>query len=288
MMKLKFLTLLLALGATVWSLYSCDNNDDESINVPIELQDAFSAKYPNVANVKWESKSGYYVADFYDGYEASAWFTQDGTWQMTETDIPYTALPQAVKTSFEASEYKSWEIDDVDKLEREGFEIVYVIEVENQNQEMDLYYSQEGVLVKSVVDTDDDRDDQYLPDQNAKLTKEMNDFLNIKYPGFKLVEIDVEDDGKYAGYTEVDITHGSIGKEVLFDKSGEWVLTSWEVRFNTLPEPVKNAINTTYPGQVDDDDAEYVEEATGVTYYLIDIENSEIDVKISADGQILS
>lgn len=288
MMKLKFFTLLLALGTTVWSLYSCDNNDDESINVPIELQDAFSAKYPNVANVKWESKSGYYVADFYDGYEASAWFTQDGTWQMTETDIPYTALPQAVKTSFEASEYKSWEIDDVDKLEREGFEIVYVIEVENQNQEMDLYYSQEGVLVKSVVDTDDDRDDQHLPDQNAKLTKEMNDFLNIKYPGFKLVEIDVEDDGKYAGYTEVDITHGNIGKEVLFDKSGEWVLTSWEVRFNTLPEPVKNAINTTYPGQVDDDDADYVEEATGVTYYLIDIENSEIDVKISADGQILS
>lgn len=112
-------------------------------------------------------------------------------------------------------------------------------------------------------------------------------FLILKYPGFKLVEIDVEDDGKYAGYTEVDITHGSIGKEVLFDKSGEWVLTSWEVRFNTLPEPVKNAINTTYPGQVDDDDAEYVEEATGVTYYLIDIENSEIDVKISADGQIL-
>ena len=34
-------------------------------------------------------------------------------------------------------------------------------------------------------------------------------------------------------------------------------------------------------------DTEYVEEATGVTYYLIDIENSEIDVKIRADGQIL-
>ena len=95
--------------------------------------------------MKWESKSGYYVADFYEGYEASAWFTQDGKWQMTETDIPYDALPQAVK----------------------------------------------------------------------------------------------------------------------------------------------NTINTTYPGQVDDDDAEYVEEATGDTYYLIDIENSEKNVKISADGQIL-
>ena len=143
-MKLNIYTLLLALCVT-WILQSCDNDDDNSIAVPTELQNAFSSKYPNAANVKWETKSGYYVADFYDGYEASAWFTQEG----------------------------------------------------------------------------------------------------------------------------------------------KWVLTSWEVHFNTLPDPVKNTIHATYPGRVDDDDTEYVEEATGATYYLIDIENSEIDVKIRADGQIL-
>ena len=76
-MKLKIYTLLLALSVT-WSLQSCDNDDDGSIAVPAELQSAFSSKFPNAANVKWETKSGYYVADFYDGYEASAWFTQDG------------------------------------------------------------------------------------------------------------------------------------------------------------------------------------------------------------------
>ena len=103
-MKLKIYTLLLALCVT-WSLQSCDNDDDNSIAVPTELQNAFASKYPNAANVKWETKCGYYVADFYDGYEASAWFTQDGKWQMTETDIPYNALPQAVKTSFEKSEF---------------------------------------------------------------------------------------------------------------------------------------------------------------------------------------
>ena len=118
-MKLKIYTLLLALSVT-WSLQSCDNDDDGSIAVPAELQSAFSSKFPNAANVKWETKSGYYVADFYDGYEASAWFTQDGKWQMTETDIPYNALPQAVKMSFENSEYASWKRDDIDKLERTG------------------------------------------------------------------------------------------------------------------------------------------------------------------------
>lgn len=154
-MKLKIYTLLLALCVT-WSLQSCDNDDDNSIAVPTELQNAFSSKYPNAANVKWETKSGYYVADFYDGYEASAWFTQDGKWQMTETDIPYSALPQAVKTSFEKSEYASWKQDDVDKLERTGVETIFVIEIENQNQEIDLYYSADGTLIKSIVDTDDD------------------------------------------------------------------------------------------------------------------------------------
>lgn len=72
-MKLNIYTLLLALCVT-WSLQSCDNDDDNSIAVPTELQNAFSSKYPNAANVKWETKSGYYVADFYDGYEASAWY----------------------------------------------------------------------------------------------------------------------------------------------------------------------------------------------------------------------
>ena len=54
-MKLKIYTLLLALCVT-WSLQSCDNDDDNSIAVPTELQNAFASKYPNAANVKWETK----------------------------------------------------------------------------------------------------------------------------------------------------------------------------------------------------------------------------------------
>ena len=45
-MKRKIFTFLLVLGVA-WSLHSCDNNDDESIAVPVELQSTFSAKYPN-------------------------------------------------------------------------------------------------------------------------------------------------------------------------------------------------------------------------------------------------
>lgn len=284
-MKLKFYTLLLALSAA-WSLYSCDNNDDESITVPVELQNAFSSKYPNAANVKWESKSGYYIADFYDGYEASAWFTQDGKWKMTETDIPYDALPQAVKTSFEASEYKSWKIDDVDKLEREGFETVYVIEVENQNQEMDLYYSVNGELIKSVVDTDNDKD-EYLP---VQLTDVMKNLINERYPNAKIMEVDVENDRNDwdYGYTEVDIIHNGISKDVLFDQSGNWYSTSWEVRKNELPDTVNNTIDNQY-GEYRFDDAKYIEKADDTVYYRIELERgeNELIVNIDINGNVI-
>ena len=291
-MKLKIYTLLLALSVT-WSLQSCDNDDDGSIAVPAELQSAFSSKFPNAANVKWETKSGYYVADFYDGYEASAWFTQDGKWQMTETDIPYNALPQAVKTSFESSEYASWKRDDIDKLERTGVETVFVIEVEKQNQEVDLYYSADGTLIKSIVDTDDDNN-EHLP---VQLTEAMKNFINEKYPNARIMEVDVEDDKNDwdFGFTEVDIIHfdsglnRNVSKEVLFDKGGEWYSTSWEVRRNELPAAVTNIISVEYAGY-QMDDAEYFEMATGTSYYQIELEGNnspDIDIKVTADGTIL-
>ena len=280
-MKFKIYTLLLALSAA-WSLQSCDNDDNDSISVPTELQNAFSSKYPNAANVKWETKSGYYVADFYDGHEASAWFTQAGEWKMTETDIPYKTLPQAVKTSFEASEYASWKIDDVDKLDRQGLETVYVIEVEKQNQEIDLYYSTEGILIKSIVDVDNDNDD-YLP--TVQLTAKMKEFILNKYQGAQIVEVDIEEDNNaLRGFTEVDIIHDHISKEIMFNKNGDWYSTSWDV--NVIPNHIGNIISQKYAGyQIDD--AEFFDMAEGTDYYLIELEKNnapDIKIKIAEDG----
>lgn len=278
MMKLKIYTLILALSA--WSLQSCDNSDDESIKVSVELQNAFSSKYPNVKNVKWESKSGYYVADFHDGYEANAWFSPDGNWHMTETDISYTALPNLVKTTFEASEYASWKKDDVDMLERQGLETVYIIEVEKQNQEIDLYYSEEGVLIKSVVDTDG----EHLP--SNQLTAAMEAFINGKYAGARIMEVDVND----RGFTEVDIIHDRISKEVLFNKE-DWNSTSWDLRIDQLPKAVRDTASSPQFSGYQIDDVEYCEDAKGLSYYLIELEGNNLPdkkIKITENGELLS
>lgn len=276
--------LLVALCA-ILGLYSCDNNDNESISVTSEVKAAFSSKYPNVKNVEWETKSGYYVADFHNGYESSAWFTADGKWHMTETDIPYAALPDPVKSTFEGSEYASWRKDDVDKLERENVETIYVIEVEKTNQEVDLYYSTEGVLIKSIVDIDND---DHLP-PTQQITAAMEKFINEKYAGARIVEVDIEDDGN-SRFTEIDIIHEGKSKEVLFDKSENWYSTSWDVAISDLLSVVTDKIKSQYPGYRIDD-AEYYEKPDGVFYYLLELEGNNVPdkhVRITESGEVLS
>ncbi len=135
--KFKIMTLLVSAMA----LGSCTTADDvpHSGSVSEQAKSALLAKYPSATNIRWQIKDKYVVASFAlpasrtvadGGNDLSAWFDNGGAWYMTETDILFTMLPEAVRTAFGATEYASapWTVDDVDKLEREGVETVYVIE----------------------------------------------------------------------------------------------------------------------------------------------------------------
>lgn len=159
-MRLKMYFALLALGSI--ALQSCDDNDDKSSNLPQALQQAFSEKFPSATRVEWEVKGAYYEAEFtQNNVSITAWFTPQGIWEMTETDIRYDALPVEVKATFESSTYAKFHIDDVDQLERKEQEVIYVLDVEFGKQEADRYYSKDGTLIKAVNDTDGN--DQHVP-----------------------------------------------------------------------------------------------------------------------------
>lgn len=278
-MNMKKYFLVLALGLMGLGTQSCDN-DDDNIKVSAELQNAFNTKYPNMTPTGWESKQGYYVADFRDGkYEAEAWFSADGTWQMTETDVPYSSLPAAVRNAFEAGDYAAWRVEDVDKVERRDAETVYVIEVESGEQEVDLYYTEDGILVKEVADTDGN-DNNYLP---SDVSNAVTTFINENYPGARIVETDQE-----RGMTEVDIIHNGVAKEVLFNADGSWVSTSWDVRRADVPQVVTDAALAAHAGYVVDD-VDFVETPAG-SYYLLELEKNgapDVYVKVQADGTVL-
>lgn len=275
-MKLKnYLFLMLALAGGVM-LQSCNDDDDDSISVSPEIRNAFSQKYPHANGAKWETKAGFYVADFRNNaYDASAWFTPAGVWKMTETDLPYNALPDAVKAAFESGEYASWRKDDVDMLEREGMETVYVIEVESANHEYDLYYSEDGTLVKAVEDIDNEDDPHNPP---AQLSATVETYIREHYQGARVIDIENE-----RGMLEVEVVHDGCKKEILFNSQEEWASTCWDVSFAMLPQEVKDVLTAQYAGYRVDD-AEFYEVAGGATYYLLDLEKNgspdKDDVKI--------
>lgn len=256
-----------------------------------ELQSVLLEKYPDATDIVWSEKSGYYVADFMsalvrsEAVRHSAWFDSRYNWQMTETDIPFDMIPEAVRNAFAASEYADWRIDDVDMLYREGVETIYIIEVEGTTadgirQDVDLYFSEDGVLVKVVVDAEKDNDyDDYIPDQPAGGIME---FIRTNYPDARIVEIDVEH-----GMTEVEIIDGRVCRELLFDASETWIYTRTEMRKSEVPAEIMAIFNASEYADFRIDDVDFYQ-TPEKEFYRFELEGPGDDIKVDvyADGTV--
>ncbi|HIZ85795.1 MAG TPA: PepSY-like domain-containing protein [Candidatus Coprenecus stercoravium] len=273
---------------------SCNKQGPESMvndDVKKELQAALLERYPDARDVVWSEKSGYFVADFTasavrsESIRYSAWFDGSCKWHMTETDIPFDMLPQAVRDAFASSEYADWRIDDVDMLLRDGVETVYIIEVEGTDadglaREVDLYYSEDGVLVKTVVDAGDDYDyNDYIPDTPAQ---GISEYIKAHYPDARIVDIDRED-----GLTEVEIIDGRICRELLFDASENWLYTKTEIRTADVPESVMSALNASEYADYRIDDVDFFQTPDGDFYrFELESRDDDIEVDVLADGTV--
>lgn len=270
---------MIALAAAGFALQGCNDNDDDNIAVDTAIEAAFRAQYPGATHVEWERKSDYYVADFrLDNIEAEAWYDAQAAWHMTETDITFEMLPEAVKTSFAASIYADWRVDDVDKLERKGIETVYVIDVEQGREEYDLYYSPDGVLIKAIPDTNDD----HAGDLPGTLPQTIADYLAANYPQAKVVDIDVEHYG-----IEVDIIDGTTPRELAFTTAGQWLYTKTDVRRVDVPQAVIDVLEASEYATwwVDEIDHYLTPDAE---YYKFELESGEreVEITITTDGKL--
>ncbi|MCD7899290.1 MAG: PepSY-like domain-containing protein, partial [Bacteroides sp.] len=130
--------LLAIICVSLMSFTSCDSDDD--FRPESSYMEALAAKYPNATYVEWDRKGEYHVADCrVDNKDLDVWFSATAEWKMTETDLLVSDLPAAITQAIAASEYADWFIDEVDLLEYPSKAKEYVIEVERNNQEMDLY-----------------------------------------------------------------------------------------------------------------------------------------------------
>lgn len=295
MWKYTFFVSALAVSTCIATGCSDDEDGRPPVTNPVsaEVQASFAEQFPGARDVEWEVRGTYAVADFSyadsqsgDWVSSTAWYSQtDGTWLMSEYDLRFERLPEAVKTAFQQSEYAGWHVDDVDLIRRDGVTLLYVVEVEQGGQEMDLYYAEDGVLVKALADTDGRHDySDLIP---ATPTGSVQEFIQSRYPGARIVEIDADD-----GLTEVELIDADhVLREAVFNRSGEWLYTQTEVRRADLPATVADAWNASEYAAANGyrlDDIDYYETASDGNYYRLELESryGDVKLKVTPDGDL--
>lgn len=276
-MRTKLSVLALAMCGLL-AFTSCD--DDDNNYLPDQtVTKAFDTKYPDAGKVEWETKSGYEVADFHiSGNDAEAWFDNKGNWLMTKTEINFGLLPEAIRKDLRANEYADWKYTDFDKLERSNAATIYVIEAEQGEKEVDLYYAEDGTLIKVVNDTDDDNS-HFQP---TTILQAITDAIDEMYAGATIVDFDQEKNG-----FEVDILHNSVYKDVYFNAANEWISTEWDITEDKVPAIVMNALKASDYKNYRIEDIDQIEKPAG-TFYLFELEqgDNDVEVTISAEGNI--
>ncbi len=129
--------------------------DVKESKVPAAVRAAYKSKYASLPATEWEwkKKEGQYKAEFMrDGREYEAYFTTAGKWLYTESDLKNELLPQPIKDYIAGSKYAGWELDDVEERSSPEHSLFYKVEVEQGNDEMNLYFLANGTLIKEEVD----------------------------------------------------------------------------------------------------------------------------------------
>lgn len=153
----------------------------------------------------------------------------------------------------------------------------YIIEVEKRGQpDFDLYFDLNGTLFREVQDGGGGSHGDLVGNQ---IPAEIQQFIDQTYPGARVVDFDRE----RSGY-EVDIIHDGKSKELWFDTQCAWVHTSTDVT-RSIPENIRKAVEAQYPNKRIDD-CDYVETSGGEAYYLVDLEDTDFDLKVTPDGHI--
>lgn len=279
-MKKTLLSLLFLLGMA-YICVACDN-DDDGYTPAKEVVNAFNAKFPGAKKVEWEKKNTYQVAEFIqDGVEKEAWFDASGKLLLTEEDIAYAQLPVSVREWISASEYAAWEVDDVDKVIREGMATVYVVELESGKNEVDVYFSETGEWIKTEQDASNSND-KYLP---SAIPAAIQTYLTENYPAAVILDYE-----KNRNDYEVDILDGTIHKEINFDLELEWLATHYDVSPLALPKTVKDALSQSQWADWTIDDAEFWQERGQKDYYELELKQGAVekDIKIDVDGNIIN
>lgn len=121
--------------------------------IPSSVTESFKSKYASASNVEWKDRVTSYSAIYeLDGKKHEAYFDDDGSWKYTETIIEESDLPSAVNDGFQKSKYSEWNIERVERIEKNDNTTQYRIQVKKGDiRKKNLLFTSEGRLRKDKI-----------------------------------------------------------------------------------------------------------------------------------------
>lgn len=121
----------------------------QGLKVPDVVKNAFTAKYPNATNVKWGKENAKeYEAEFkLNNNSVSANFGLDGSWVETESVIPVSELPVAVKAAI-STKYPGASITLAEKTEQPVNKVLYEVTIKVIGKKKSIELNPDGSFAK--------------------------------------------------------------------------------------------------------------------------------------------
>lgn len=217
-------------------LTGCDNDDNDHKNAiePTEpVMQAFNKKYPAAVNPIFTIEGYYYVAEFINGgISTEAWLTEQGKWMMDKADTPFNQLPSDVTTAFNNGLYAGWKVDDSYTINRDSMAVIYKINAEKGNSDMDLYYSQYGNLIRAVNDEGNE-------DTPIVIPAEVHNLMAFTFATCELLDIQPNTDGYI-----LNLLDGKVYKIVQLNKDYRWQSTSYQIAEQDVPDIIMNSFRS--------------------------------------------
>lgn len=164
----KYVGIALVTFAGVFTLSSCDKDDDHiTVNPPQEVMQVFAAQYPDV-NPRWDFEWGNYEAEFFysgthgewnmpmNNVETEAFYTAGGKWIRTTFDVTnyyyvsedQVVIPAAVRQTIQQYAAGGKHVDDVKIYDMpQGETDYYRVEIDNDPNDIYVSIQFDGTLL---------------------------------------------------------------------------------------------------------------------------------------------
>lgn len=317
-------------------IVSCDKENGKTQGgfTPSDaLLQVFQEDFPQAVDVQWEQYDVYAVASFSMPTKATAssrtaWYTNTATPELVQEqrNMPgLEYLPDAVRAAFNASVYndpQSWRVDEVEihfrHYDYSGVQTearrIYKIELDAiaaGRPDVDLFYEENGTLLNEKLDYDDDDRDGHghWDDDDMPISGENSqsyvDFLNQKYPDYRIEELEREYSREYGMLIVAELERkGHYAKDdddwdddryedeltVYMKEDATWLGTSKDMAYRNLPTAVFEAVGQKYPAsqwEWEDDAKEW--DTPERTLYSVELEQegryeTEVTAFFAEDG----